>query len=323
MRQEDPRAHRQGAREVRRRRASAPATARASAPQLFDIIEPFADYAFNKSHAYGYGLVAYQTAYLKANYPVEYLACLLTSVKGNLDKAAVYLAECRAMGIQVLVPDVNRSVTDFAALSPAEVPDGVDAAARQRPARSRSGCRRCATSARASSSCCSSERDANGPFVDFYDFGDRVARAGAQQAHHRVADQGRRLRLRSATPARACSACSSRSSTTTLARRREREQGVMSLFGDWSSESPAPSGAFDERVPIPDIEFDKTERLRFEKEMLGLYVSDHPLIGAEAALRRKVDASIADLAELADGATGARRRRRHQPAAASSPRRAT
>ena len=76
--------------------------------ELFDIIEQFADYAFNKSHSYGYGLVAYQTAYLKANYPVEYLAALLTSVKTNLDKAAVYLAECRAMGIEVLVPDVNR-----------------------------------------------------------------------------------------------------------------------------------------------------------------------------------------------------------------------
>ena len=76
--------------------------------QLFDIIEPFADYAFNKSHAYGYGLVAYQTAYLKANYPVEYLACLLTSVKTNLDKAAVYLAECRADGHQGARPRRQR-----------------------------------------------------------------------------------------------------------------------------------------------------------------------------------------------------------------------
>ena len=81
--------------------------------KYFDIIEPFADYAFAKSHAYGYGYIAYQTAYLKANYPAEYLAALLTSVKANLDKAAVYLAECRTMGIEVLVPDVNRSVADF------------------------------------------------------------------------------------------------------------------------------------------------------------------------------------------------------------------
>ena len=80
---------------------------------LFDIIEPFADYAFNKSHAFGYGFVAYQTAWLKAHYPVEYLACLLTSVKDNKDKTAVYLGECRSMGIEVLVPDINRSLAEF------------------------------------------------------------------------------------------------------------------------------------------------------------------------------------------------------------------
>src|SRR4029079_13137103 len=80
---------------------------------LFDIIEPFADYAFNKSHSYGYGFVAYQTAFLKANYPVEYFAALLTSVKTNLDKAAIYLHDCRQPGIPVLVPDVHRSMSDF------------------------------------------------------------------------------------------------------------------------------------------------------------------------------------------------------------------
>src|SRR4051812_36181293 len=79
----------------------------------FDIIEPFADYAFAKSHAFGYGLIAYQTAYLKANFASEYFSALLTSVKTNLDKAAVYLADCRAMNIEVTVPDVNRSESDF------------------------------------------------------------------------------------------------------------------------------------------------------------------------------------------------------------------
>ncbi|MSY34731.1 MAG: DNA polymerase III subunit alpha, partial [Actinobacteria bacterium] len=93
---------------------------------LFDVIEPFADYAFNKSHSYGYGLIAYQTAYLKAHYPVEYLAALLTSVKANLDRAAIYLNECRQMGIEVLVPDVNISVSDFIAF---DKPDGTRAIA--------------------------------------------------------------------------------------------------------------------------------------------------------------------------------------------------
>src|SRR5205085_12316076 len=82
------------------------------AEDLFRLIEPFADYGFNASHAYGYALVAYQTAWLKANHPVEYLAALLTSVKGDKDRTAVYLAECRTLGVEVLVPDLNLSGSD-------------------------------------------------------------------------------------------------------------------------------------------------------------------------------------------------------------------
>ncbi len=89
---------------------------RAIGKMLFDIIEPFADYGFNRSHAFGYGLVSYQTAWLKANYPAEYLAALLTSVKDDKDKTAVYLAECRAQGIEVLVPDINVSPSEFTAV---------------------------------------------------------------------------------------------------------------------------------------------------------------------------------------------------------------
>src|SRR5207342_3212498 len=70
---------------------------------------------------------------------------------------------------------------------------------------------------------------------------------------------------------------------TTVVRRRERDQGVMSLFGDWAESEPAGTGGFSERIAIPDIDFDKADKLRFEKEMLGLYVSDHPLLGVEAA----------------------------------------
>src|SRR5689334_21791551 len=87
---------------------------------MFDIIEPFADYSFNKSHSVGYGLLAYQTAYLKANHPVEYFAALLTSVKTNKDQTAVFLNECRQMGVPVLVPDVNESESDFSVSADAE-----------------------------------------------------------------------------------------------------------------------------------------------------------------------------------------------------------
>src|SRR5262249_106251 len=84
------------------------------AEAYFDKIEPFADYSFNKSHTVGYGFITYQTPWLKANYPLQYTAALLTSVKTNLDKAAVYLNECRQLDIAVLVPDVNASMSDFA-----------------------------------------------------------------------------------------------------------------------------------------------------------------------------------------------------------------
>src|SRR5207342_2473032 len=141
--------------------------------QLFDIIEPFADYAFNKSHSYGYGLVAYQTAYLKAHYPVEYLACLLTSVKGSLEKAAVYLAECRAMGIKVLNPDINISASDFIALDPASAPATVELPA---------GCSGVIPFGLSAVRNVGeglvrltvAEREAQGPFADFYDFAARV-----------------------------------------------------------------------------------------------------------------------------------------------------
>ena len=108
---------------------------------MFDTIEPFADYSFNKSHSVGYGFVTYQTAYLKANHPVEYLAALLTRVKTNKDQTAVFLNECRQLGIAVLVPDVNESVSDFSVRTPPTP--------KARSDRSASGCRPCATSARA------------------------------------------------------------------------------------------------------------------------------------------------------------------------------
>src|SRR5207344_1760266 len=80
---------------------------------LWDILLPFSDYAFNKAHSAAYGVISYWTAYLKAKYPAEYMAALLTSVKDDKDKMAIYLAECRRMGIKVLPPDVNESASNF------------------------------------------------------------------------------------------------------------------------------------------------------------------------------------------------------------------
>jgi DNA polymerase-3 subunit alpha len=268
--------------------------------KLFDIIEPFADYAFNKSHAFGYGLVAYQTAYLKAHHPVEYFACLLSSVKGTLERAAVYIAECRAMGIKVLNPDINRSVTDFAAIAPSEVPTSVKLPV---------GCRGAITFGLSAVrnvgaglvALLRAEREANGPFTSFHDFAARVPEPVLnKRAVESLIKAGAFDSL--GHPRKGLLGVFEHVTDTTLTRRRERERGVMSLFGDWGGDTAEPAPEFDERLPVPDMEFEKADKLRHEKEMLGLYVSDHPLFGVEAALRRKVEHSIADLAELGDGA---------------------
>ncbi|MGH2577643.1 MAG: DNA polymerase III subunit alpha, partial [Actinomycetota bacterium] len=126
--------------------------------KMFGIIEPFADYSFNKSHSVGYGFVAYQTAYLKAHHPVEYLAALLTSVKDDKDKTAVYLAECRALGISVLVPDVNVAESDFVGKE-GSIPFGLSAV------------RNVGEGIVAH---IVAEREENGPYRDFPDFCSRV-----------------------------------------------------------------------------------------------------------------------------------------------------
>jgi DNA polymerase-3 subunit alpha len=257
----------------------------------FDIIEPFADYAFPKAHAFGYGYVAYQTAFLKANYPAEYLAALLTSVKSSLEKAAVYLAECRSMGISVEVPDINRSSSDFTPV--VEVDDGGN--------ESLSiifGLSAVRNVGEGLVALIEAERDANGPFADFYDFCQRVdtsvlnkrtveslIKAGAFD------DVGH--------PRKGLLTVFEQIVDNTVARRRERDMGIMTLFGGDDGDTP---GDDFERIPIPDLEFDKRDRLAFEKEMLGLYVSDHPLLGAEAVLSRRSDAAIDELETIDDGA---------------------
>ncbi len=260
---------------------------------LFDIIEPFADYAFNKSHSYGYGLVAYQTAFLKANYPVEYFAALLTSVKTNLDKAAVYLNECRQMRVAVLVPDVNVSMSDFVAVA-GDGSDGVGGVG-SIPF----GLSAVRNVGEGLVGLIVSEREASGSFVDFYDFCDRVdlgvlnkrtieslIKAGAFDSMGH--------------PRQGLLAVHEEILETTVVRRRREAEGQFDLFSMVADDASSVSTP-EIRTTIPAIEFDKKVRLGFEKEMLGLYVSDHPLMGAEASLRRRTECSIAELEGVDDG----------------------
>jgi len=266
--------------------------------ELFEVIARFADYAFTKSHAFGYGLVTYQTAYLKAHYPVEYMACLLSSVKSSIDRAAVYLSDARAMGLKVLTPDLNRSITEFAALSPAEVPVDVVLPLGS-PGAITFGLAAIRNVGQGLVELLLRERDANGPFDSFHDFVERVPEAVLnKRTVESLIKAGAFDSL--GHPRKGLLLVFEQIIDATVVRRRERDQGVMSLFGDVGGDEAA--NGFNERVSIPALEFDKSDRLRFEKEMLGLYISDHPLLGVEAALRRKVDCSVAEAAEKEDGA---------------------
>ena len=242
---------------------------------LWEILLPFCDYGFNKSHTAGYGLVSYWTAYLKANYPAEYMAALLTSVGDDKDKMAVYLAECRRMGIKVLPPDVNESAADF-------TPTGTDI--RFGLAAVRNVGRNVVDSVVRSRR----DRGANTDFFDFLRKAEQIAcnkkvieslikagafdslghaRRGLIEVHGQAVD-------------------------SVVGLKRQEAVGQFDLFGA-QSEAEAPSMAFD--VAIPAGEWDKRDLLGYEREMLGLYVSDHPLLGLEHVLANQADHSIAAL----------------------------
>ncbi|MFT4658107.1 MAG: DNA polymerase-3 subunit alpha [Candidatus Aldehydirespiratoraceae bacterium] len=274
-------------------------------PMLFDIIEKFADYAFNKSHTFGYGLITYQTAYMKAHYPVEYIASLLSSVKNNLDKAATYLADCRSMGIKVLPPDVNRSLMNFGALSPDELPPGVSVSV-DSPGAITFGLSAVRNVGEALVQDLIDERTENGTFDSFHDFVERVPESVLNKRTIESLIKGGGFDTLG-HERRALLTVFEHIIDTTVKRRREAEKGVMSLFGDWNDDAAGTSNdvvgdVFSDRTPIPDdMEFDKSDKLRFEKEMLGLYVSDHPLFGVEGALKRKVEHNLIDLPNMEDG----------------------
>ncbi|MEN9801731.1 MAG: polymerase subunit alpha [Actinomycetota bacterium] len=254
--------------------------------QLFDIIENFADYAFNKSHSFGYGYICYQTAYLKANYPVEYFAALLTSVKDNLDKAAGYLVDAGKRGIDLRQPNINVSEVDFTPdVDNSIIHFGLSAIKGV-------GGALCAKIVE--------ERRANGPYESFHDFTMRVPqdclnkkavesfiKAGAYDClgHSRL---GLMTVFESII-------------NDSLDRRTRAEQGVMTLFdaAESGAESGFITGTLD--IPIPDNEYDKSYKLKMEKEVLGLYLSDHPLRGYEGSLRRLATATTADIESLESG----------------------
>src|SRR4051812_23116061 len=253
---------------------------------LWETLLPFSDYAFNKAHSAAYGLVSYWTAFLKANYPAEYMAALLTSVKDDKDKMAIYLNECRRMGIKVLPPDVNESESTFTPVG-TDIRFGLSAV------------RNVGTNV---VDAIVAARREQGRYTDFGDFMDKVptlvcnkrvieslVKAGAFDSlghrrralvtiHESAVDQYADIK-------------------------RNEAIGQDSLFGGLDDDAVG----FGVAIAVPDIaDWDKQTLLGHEREMLGLYVSDHPLLGLEHILSAGTDCTIGQLLvdeERPDGST--------------------
>ena len=256
---------------------------------LWDVLVPFSDYAFNKAHTAAYGLISYWTAYLKQHYAPEYMAALLTSVKDDKDKMAIYLNECRRMKIQVLPPDVNESQATF-------TPVGNDIRFGLTAVRNVGG---------NVVDGIVSGREEHGRYVDFNDFMEKVP---ALVCNKRVVeslvkagafDEMKHKR-------RALVAIHETAVDQYVDIKRNEAIGQDSLFaGLDDAGDPSGGSGFGISVTIPEIdEWDKMTLLGHERDMLGLYVSDHPLLGLEHVLSSGSDCSIGQLMldeERADG----------------------
>ncbi len=247
---------------------------------LWEILVPFSDYAFNKSHSAAYGVVAYFTAYLKAHYPAEFMAGLLTSVGDDRDKLGGYLVEARRMGVKVLAPDINESVLDFAAV-------GEDV---------RFGLGSVKNVGEAVVDHIVAERARGGPYSSFQDFLDRVPLPALQKRTLEALIKAGAFD-RFGHSRRALLEVHEKVVEDATRAKKDASKGDIGFdFGE----------LFDEPlVLVPERpEWPRKTKLEFERDMLGLYVSDHPLNGQESALARAASILVTDLQvvpKLADG----------------------
>ncbi|WP_234356211.1 DNA polymerase III subunit alpha [Blastococcus sp. Marseille-P5729] len=248
---------------------------------LWDILLPFSDYAFNKAHSAAYGVVSYWTAYLKAHYPSEYMAALLTSVGENKDKMAVYLGECRRMGIKVLPPDVNESYARF-------TPVGTDIRFGMAAVRGVGG---------NVVDLIVGARDDKGEFTSFHDFLRKVdQQACKKNVVESLIKSGAFDSLEH--PRRGLMQIHAEAIDAVADVKKQEAMGQFDLFGSMGGDDDnEASDSTKFEVAIPPHEWPKREKLSFERDMLGLYVSDHPLHGLEHVLASAADTSIAGLHE--------------------------
>jgi DNA polymerase-3 subunit alpha len=242
--------------------------------ELWKTLIPFSDYAFNRAHSAGYGVVSFWTAYLKANYPTEYMAALLSSVKDDKDKSALYLNECRRMGIKVLPPDVNESDSEY-------TPRGKDI---------RFGLAAIRNVGENVVSSVVRNRSAKGRYGSFGDF---LAKVDAVVCNKKTIESlikagafdslGDTRKGLMAVHLEAIEAISET--------KRAESIGQFDLFGGNESQGVISGVVLD----IPKDEWEKSLALSYEREMLGLYVSDHPLLGVEHVLKSVRDVPVSQI----------------------------
>jgi DNA polymerase-3 subunit alpha len=260
----------------------------AVASQLWKDMEQAQDYSFNKSHAACYALIAYRTAYLKAHHPAEYMAALISSVMNTKDKVPFYVAACDEIGIEVLPPDVNSSMADFAVVE-GKIRFGLNAVKNVGESAARAIVR---------------AREAGGPFESVWDF---VERVDAQPLNKRALEALVKCgALASAGVSRKgllendCEMLD-RVVAWGVKAQADRLSGQGSIFDLGGGDGDAATAGPRHHPVLGADEYDKKILLQLEKESLGLYVSEHPLQSVKESLRRKVDCALADLERRRDG----------------------
>jgi DNA polymerase-3 subunit alpha len=245
--------------------------------QLWEDVEKAADYSFPKAHAACYALIAYQTAWLRQNHPCEYMASLISSVMSTKDRVPFYVNACAELGIDVLPPDVNESMTDFAVVD-GKIRFGLNAV----KGVGEGACRSIIAA-----------READGPFESIWDFAERV---DPSVSNKRVLEA---LVKCGAVPGSRKGNLEVLEQAVAWGQKQQADRlaGQGSIFDLAPVEEAKPK----HHPPTPTEEYEKNELLRLEKEVLGLYVSEHPLSGIREQLRRKSDATIGELDRRRDG----------------------
>lgn len=249
-----------------------------SANAIWEILVPFSGYAFNKAHSAAYGLISYWTAYLKTHYPVEFMAALLQGAVSNKDKTALYLGEARRMGIKVLSPDVNESVYEYSAVGDV-VRFGLGAIRN--------------VGANAVKDIIEQRKTSRGKYVNFLDF---IRRVPLNALNRRLVESLIKAgAFDSIDPCRrALFQIHEAAIDSVVGIKRKQAEGQFDLFADDDGSGEDTSAMGGASISVPDIEeWDKKTKLNFEREMLGLYVSDHPLSGMQSILVSLREMSIA------------------------------